>query len=774
MSLRETAWKWVAGAGVATIGAYFLVPTLAGKDIAYVMIGFVSVVVMGIGVRIHRPVDRRCWYLLLAGSMCSVGGDGVSDVYDLVLHRALPFPSVADALYLAAYPFIFAGVIRLCRAREDPASRENHADAAIIGIAALALSWHFLMGSYAHDQTIGAFGKLVLLAYPIMDIGLVFIIARSLLFGSARLPVHKIVMVALVPMLVADFVYDLLVLHNSYAMGNPIDAGWLLNYLLMGVAALHPSMARSPDVWADPTEARRRTPILALAGFVAPGILLIGSLVGASVDVPVLSGLAAILSLLVALRMAWLFQRIRAQTIQAQADAAALEESLAVRESLESDLRHQAFHDALTGLANRALLYNRVEHALSASERTPRLVALCFCDLDGFKTVNDTLGHQYGDELLTIASKRLKSIVRPGDTVARLGGDEFAVLMDDAGSPDVATTIAERIVAVLHEPATVAGRQITISVSVGVAFGGRHTTAEQLVSEADIAMYEAKASGKSRWTSFEASMHFRNLERLELINGFRGSLERGEFFLQYQPQFSLADGHLEGFEALLRWQHPTRGLVMPIQFIPLAEETGFITTLGRWVLETACEQAARWFNGRDAAMTMSVNLSGRQLQDANIGDDVRTALAMSGLPAQQLLLEFTESTLLADSEETTATLADLKMIGVQLALDDFGTGYSSLAYLRRLPLDVLKIDKSFIDPLVEPGEEGPALMSTIIRFARVLGLRTVAEGIEHQHQRQVLTELGCDSAQGFLFAPPLSAEQALALISTATPVHASS
>jgi diguanylate cyclase len=765
VSRQQTAWKWAAAGGIAATAGYFILPSSTSQNIAYVLFGLASVAAIAWGLRIHRPPDRLGWGLLMAGNLCSAVGDAIENIgYNLFLHRPIPFPSIADAFYLAAYPFLFAGIARLCRSPAQRGGRENYADAAILSVGALALSWHFLMGSYLHDDTMSAFGRLVILAYPIMDLGILFIVIRSLLFGGARLPFQKILALSMASMLVADFTYDILVLHGGYAIGDAVDAGWLLNYVLVGVAALHPSMAGPRSETVDQFEARRRIPLLALAGFVAPGILLVGSLTGASVDVPVIAGTSIVMCLLISVRMSWLFDRIRAQTVQARADAAALAEALRVRESLEFDLRHQAFHDALTGLANRTLLYDRIQHALASTSRSEGLVAICLCDLDGFKMVNDSLGHQVGDHLLTVASGRLKSIVRRGDTVARLGGDEFAVLMDVTESQEAAADVAARIVDVLRAPVEVGGHQLSMSASVGLAFGHPGKTPEQLLSEADTAMYEAKAKGKARWEVFQPSMHVRSRQRLDLVNAFRGSLQRSEFFLEYQPQFGLSDGRLVGFEALLRWDHPTLGRVEPDHFVPLAEETGFIVPLGRWVLEAACEQMAAWTSCFGTSVTLAVNVSAHQLQDRNLCDDIRTTLAMTGLGAEQLVLEFTESTLLDDTDETTAMLTQLNAIGVKLALDDFGTGYSSLAYLRRYPLDVLKIDKSFVEPLGDPGDQATAFMATIIQFARTLGLQTVAEGIEDQLQHRVLADLGCDTGQGRLLSQPLSKDQAAALV----------
>ena len=758
----------VAAVGVIAVFSYFLLPSAADQNIAYVMIGAGSTVAMLVAVLVRRPAERSSWFLLIAANALSTTGDFIENVlYGMVWNRSVPFPSIADLFYLAAYPCIFLGVMGLCRRRDSDGHRENLADATIVALAAMAVSWHFVMGSTLYRNDLTSFGKVVELAYPLMDVGLLFIMVKALAFGSGRLTYHRVIAAALTCTLISDSAYDYMIQHAGYSTGNIIDAGWLLNYVLMAVAAFHPSTAdRAPDRPFDPA-GRSRVPMLAFAG-VVPGLLRVGNLTGHLRDTPVLAATTVVVFALVCLRMSWLFQALRDQGLRAVADAAALAEALEARDRLEFDLRHQAFHDPLTGLANRALLYERVRESLTAATGSGQ-IGLCFCDLDGFKTVNDSLGHHAGDQLLTVVSRRLQSLVRSNDTVARLGGDEFAVLLQGVDSQATAMQIADRIVASMREPVEIAGRQITLSVSVGLAFAEPCKSTEQLLSEADVAMYEAKSKGKSRWASFETAMRSKTVERLELANAFRGALEREEFFLLYQPYFSVRDGRIEGFEALVRWNHPALGLVPPDRFIPLAEETGFIIPLGRWVLERACEQAAHWESVSCSRLTMSVNISGRQLQDATLCEDVRTALALTGLSPGRLVLEVTETNVLGDSEEITSTLAGLKAIGVQVALDDFGTGYSSLSYLRRLPLDVLKIDKSFVDPLVSDGPQEMALVSTIIDFAHVLGLRTVAEGVETATQLARLRTLGCASVQGFLLARPLAADAATDLIAEVVP-----
>ncbi len=336
--------------------------------------------------------------------------------------------------------------------------------------------------------------------------------------------------------------------------------------------------------------------------------------------------------------------------------------------------------------------------------------------------------------------------------------------MVDVEREDAAVDFARRIVTVLREAPDFEGQQVGLSISVGVAFAEPGKSTEQLLSEADSAMYEAKEKGKNRVEVFQSSMRARMLERLEMTNGFRWALGRSEFFLQYQPIVSLSDKRLHGFEALVRWSHPTLGLVPPLRFIPIAEETGFIVPLGRWVLAEACEQLAAWCRASGEQLTLSVNLSRRQLISPHLADEVRTALALSGLDPHQLILEITESVLMEDPERAALALLELREIGIRIGVDDFGTGYSSLSHLQRFPVDVLKIDKSFIDPLTSSRPDSSALVIAIIGLARSLGLDVIAEGIEHESQLHRLIDLGCDMGQGFLMAHPLDEADARSLV----------
>ena len=454
------------------------------------------------------------------------------------------------------------------------------------------------------------------------------------------------------------------------------------------------------------------------------------------------------------------------------ASASVIVRDISERKQLEEQLTQQAFHDALTGLANRALFRDRVQHALAGAGRHASGVAVLFLDLDGFKTVNDSLGHASGDILLLAASRRLQSCVRPGDTVARLGGDEFAVLIDEA-SEQAATATAGRILKALDDPVTIDGREVVVSASIGIVLGDIGHGADELLKRADTAMYAAKAAGKCRYMVFEPQMHDRVLERLEVGTQLQLALQRDEFVLHYQPIVRLADGTIEGVEALVRWQHPDRGLLPPGLFIPIAEESGgLIESIGRWVLDRACQQAQAWRADGGRPCVMSVNLSGRQLQNPAVVDDVRSALARSGLDPAFLTLEITESILMSDTVESLDRLRALKDLGVRISVDDFGTGYSSLSYLRRFPVDVLKVDKSFVNDLRGYSDDTYAFVRAIVQLGQTLRLKTVAEGIEHEEQRDALREIGCDYGQGYLFARPMAPEAVSALRADDAPVPA--
>jgi diguanylate cyclase (GGDEF)-like protein len=425
----------------------------------------------------------------------------------------------------------------------------------------------------------------------------------------------------------------------------------------------------------------------------------------------------------------------------------------------------EALKDPLTWLPNRALFSDRLRQALVRVEQTDGTVAVMFLDVDDFKAINDTAGHHAGDRLLIVVADRLRATLRPVDTVARLGGDEFAIVLEDLEGPDEVEQVAERILEALRAPLQFEGRQLSVTASVGIAMRTDGSTGEtELVRNADIAMYVAKKSGKGRSAFFESSMHQAVMERTELAKDLAGAVERDELRILYQPIFELEGSTIAGFEALLRWEHPTLGTIAPPRFIPVAEENGLVVPIGRWVLETACAQACSW-DELDTGWKgwMAVNVSVRQLKEESFVDDVLVALRTTGLRPEQLILEITESAMVGDSEDMVRRLHELKALGVRLALDDFGTGYSSLGHLRRLPIDILKIDKSFVDGL-DQGAEEAALAKAVLKIAESIGLRCVAEGVEREAQARELRAAGCEFAQGFLFSKPIEVPRVDALL----------
>lgn len=427
------------------------------------------------------------------------------------------------------------------------------------------------------------------------------------------------------------------------------------------------------------------------------------------------------------------------------------------RKSLEDQLTHQALHDPLTKLANRVLFRDRVEHATIRAKRKKAHIAVLFIDLDNFKSVNDTLGHAAGDELLVSATERLKSCLRSSDTPARLGGDEFAVLVEEVDHAEDAVFVAERIRNILSAPFAISGTEIFVGTSIGIATTiTDDESPEELLRNADVAMYMSKTNGKGRYTIFEPDMRKALVKRVQLEADLRSGIDRCEFEVYYQPIIDLQSEKVMGTEALVRWNHPTMGIVPPMEFIPLAEESGLIIPLGKWILEEACRQAREWQTqyGYDEQLYISVNIASRQFQESSLLEDIKSALEISGLAPQSLILEITETTMLKNTDTTLKKLTELKSLGVRLAVDDFGTGYSSLSYLQRFPVDILKIDKSFIDKIAN-GKEGAAVAKAIITMSETLQLKTIAEGIESLGQQTELQNLGCELGQGFHFAEPL-------------------
>jgi diguanylate cyclase (GGDEF)-like protein/PAS domain S-box-containing protein len=429
------------------------------------------------------------------------------------------------------------------------------------------------------------------------------------------------------------------------------------------------------------------------------------------------------------------------------------------RKALEDRLTHQAFHDPLTGLPNRMFFNNRLQIAADAARRRDSNIAVVFLDIDNFKVINDSLGHQAGDKLLIEVAQRLRGALRSSDTVARFGGDEFTFLLETDVTQESVIQTVERVQEELAQTFEVDGHDLTATCSIGIAVSvPEGLYPEELLRNADIALYRAKRQGKARYAMYDSYMNIDAMSRLQLEIDLRRALERNELFLYYQPLVELNTGRVTGVEALMRWRHPERGIVVPSNFIPLAEENGMISQIGQWALEESCRQAKAWQSdpGITPTLTVSVNVSARQFQDPQFVEDVARVLEESGLEAQYLKLEITESIGMEDAEKTLIMLTRLKELGVHIALDDFGMGHSALSYLKRFPIDTLKLDRLFVSGLAH-NKEDKAIVQAAIDVAQAMGLDITAEGVETREQIQILYSLGCDHGQGFYFARPMPA-----------------
>jgi diguanylate cyclase (GGDEF)-like protein/PAS domain S-box-containing protein len=1017
-------WQLYLGVGAIVTALYALVPPLEGYGPVMNVLGLSAVVAVLYGVRRNRPKSRTPWLLFALGLLLFWVGDVYTYSYPQLWHVTVPFPSFGDAVYLAVYPALMAGLLVLIRRRNPERDRAGLIDSLIMTLGLSLVSWIALIAPYVHDPSLSLLPKLVSIAYPIGDIILLAAAVRLAVDAGKRQPAFYLLFLSIVTLLMTDFTYAMLTLHNAYNHQMILDVGWIGFYLFWGAAALHPSMREiehpAPD--RQPTLTPLRLVLLGAATLVAPAIEFAQEARRGDIDLVITIGVSGVLFAFVVARMAGLVRHreryiareralaaaatdimaatSRDQICQAALGAApslvdgsviarlcfvdgdlaehvalgtdstqvsqtwpistdtwssllvgagsyagtvvvlahddraalklpgdgaavfvvelslrgdrrtsglfllagegatsqaaqsalvalatqvslalessALTEELHVRSSearfrslvqhahdlitvvdanamvvyqspsieaalgytaeelvgtrfdrlvlanessrllrlladgpahagseaeviectlchrdgsprrfeilhtnllqdeavhgivlngrdiserkaFEQQLEHQAFHDPVTSLANRALFNERVRHALARSRREQAGVGVIFLDIDDFKTINDSLGHAAGDQVLLEVAKRLATSIRVADTAARFGGDEFAILLEhNAGLPEAAE-IAERIVELLRTPLHLEGKEIIVQASLGISLVGPESSvdSDELIRNADAAMYIAKRDGKHSYRLFEPGMHADVLARLELRADLQRALLNDEFELYYQPMIRLSDATISGVEALIRWRHPERGLVAPADFIPFAEETGLIIPIGRWVLREGCRQATLFEQLAPGAppLTMAINISVNQLHHSDIVADVRDALAESGLDPHRLTLEITETVMMTNADLAEQRLNELKALGLRIALDDFGTGYSSLGYLARFPVDVIKMDRSFLAAGSVPVSSG--LATAVVALGETFELSVVAEGIEFPDQLSTMRELGCELGQGYYFSKPM-------------------
>jgi diguanylate cyclase (GGDEF)-like protein len=730
---------WVAAflAATALLGTYYAVPRagVAQTVVLCVVNGTAALAALIAAVR-SRGLTRLVWTCLGTGMTFSTLANRADYGHPLATSRAVHFPSLVDVLRLTAYLCIVLAVLALAQHRREDDHRSNVVDAVIIALGGGTAIWVYMLGPAVHATGLQPHARLVSSLYPTMDL-IIFVLLVRFVVGSRRDPCIRLLIGAVVAVLVSDLVKAIELSNGSYHLGGAPGGLSLLSYLLITIGAIHP-MARSLPQVIRPARHRitvNRLVLIGAAVLVGPILLIVyprGSVLVATTSVTNL--------LLVLARMGWLNWQLASA-------------NMAVEDKTD-ELRHQALHDALTGLPNRALITDRIEQLLARSSRNGTIGAALYVDLDGFKNVNDTLGHDAGDQLLRAVATRLTASLREADTIGRMGGDEFVILIDGGQQQCAPELVAERIIEVMRQPFDLQGigLPIVVTTSVGIALGLREAPGE-LLREADVALYQAKAAGKNCYAMFHPEMETAVQRRHELDFDLRSALAGDQFRLVYQPIYNLDDLTLVGVEALLRWDHPKLGLIEPNEFIPLLESSGQIIDVGRWVLREACTVMASWRSG-GSELIVSVNVSGRQLDRDVIVDHVREALEISQLDASALTIEITETALMQAIDTTARRLRELKELGVQVAIDDFGTGYSSLSYLQRFPVDCLKIDRAFTDAITR-SPESDALIHTLVQLGKDLGLKTLAEGVERAGQLDHLRGENVNQVQGFLLSRPL-------------------
>ncbi|GAA2509627.1 hypothetical protein Ahu01nite_073440 [Winogradskya humida] len=708
-----------------------------GTPVAAVFYNSFTVATLGAivaGVRRNRPVQRVGWYVFAGAVGLRLCGDVTYEIYRQVLHLS-PFPSLADAFYLGAFPLLVAGTLLVARGRlgRDWA---GILDAAIISGGLSLVWWVFVIAPMAADASSPLLQRVIGAAYPALDLLLIALVAQ-LVIRSGRLTVSLgLLTVGMVALLVSDVLFQFMPTFAPEFEGV-VAVGWLISNTMWGAAALDRSSrapAPQPELQARGTTAtlgRTRLALLAACTLLVPAVLFVqGLMIGPGKLNWLAIGVGAVVLFLLVLA------RTAGFVAQVQRQAGQLEEL--------------ALCDALTGLPNRRVFEERLAGSVAAGN-----AQVAILDLDGFKDVNDRLGHAVGDRLLAVVAKRLAGALREDDLVARMGGDEFAVLLG-AGSPGAMTGIVERLAAALRKPVEAGGHELLIGASIGSADGAGTRDAGEVLRRADIAMYAAKAAGGGRHRGYSDDLDARAGEQAKLGAEIRAALDLGQFRVVYQPIVSLPDGRIVSVEALVRWEHPERGLISPAEFIPVAEQNGLIVELGAWILRTACSQAVVWRNefGEAGPQRMSVNVSARQLAEPGFTALVAEVLAWTGLAAHQLIVEVTETAVFGGGLAVQA-VKDLHELGVKIALDDFGTGHSSLGLLQTVPVDILKVDKSFVDTITMAGRHA-VIATALIQVSSGLGLMAVAEGVETAEQAAELYRLGYRLAQGYHFGRPVA------------------
>ena len=735
VSWRSLAYLWAALGCLAGVALVLDVPPLS--SVAFGVLGLGTVLALLGGPLLFRPATRAPWLLLSAGCAAFLVG---ALVRPWAGTRVGAQQGAADVFTVLGYVLTGTGLVLLLPGRRTFVDRHALIDALTVWLAAGLLTITFLVLPVASAPGRPLWQTVLAAAYPLVDVFLMLLLLRLTLTTAVREASFRLLASALTALLLGDLGYALMATRGQLVGPAWVDAPFAASYLLLGAAALHPSMTALSDAQPMTVQAwtSRRLALLLPALAVPPLLLALHPPQQPVLRLAYGSACLAMIGLLV------------------------LRANGAVRDFARSEerFRFQATHDPLTGLPNRPHLVEALQQKLRVAKVRGHSVAVFFIDLDGFKLVNDSWGHDVGDELLVVAAQRLTALLRPGDLAARIGGDEFVVVRLLQESEAEAHQLGEDILAAFTLPFPLSQASPIVTPSLGLALGRARSTAEALIRDADTAMYRAKADGRNQLVAFHTSMHDTVRSRVELELALRHAVQGRGLDLHYQPVVTLDDGRVVGFEALMRWEHPVLGMVSPAEFIPLAEDSGLIVPIGEWVTRTAIAQLASWradppAPGADEWM-MAINVSARQLRDDRFPEVLLDALTAHDLPPSALQLELTETAMVNDVASTRAVLRRLRQIGVVLSVDDFGTGYSALGYLRDFPVQEVKIDRSFVQGLGRD-VDAEELVRAVVAMAHALGLSLVAEGVEEEVQRDMLRQLGVERAQGWLFGKPRSA-----------------
>lgn len=709
------------------------------------------------------------WGIIATALLSYSLGDAIWAMLEVGL-KAQPFPSIADAFYLAYYPLFLAGVFLMQEKTITPGTWINKTlEFGILILSSILVYWNFLLGPIIKSNIgLPRLDQIILFAYPVGDLVLLIALIIIIYNYSKDMDRHSAIFLgaSILAMIITDSIYSFQSLLGTYNSGGILDLGWIASALMAGLSGLSVMVvfqSAGGSSTFSPFKIIKHTlqPITQILPYVwlmvAFGLLVVGGITPLPMSFMALSMSVGGIIILVLIRQINVLNENRILNTHLHNANQELQDEIIERKKIEEQLSYDNLHDALTGLANRILFLDRLGQAIEYSKRsTEHQYAVLFLDLDQFKVVNDSLGHLLGDQLLMMVAQRLKESLRSSDTIARFGGDEFEILVKISPSKESSEKVSRKIHQLLQSPFMVEGNELFVSASMGIVLNlCEYNHAEDLLQDADIAMYRAKALGGGRSVVFNIEMRHQAYTRLEIEKELRNALENNEFRLYYQPIMALKANHLMGFEALIRWYHPTKGIVLPNEFLQIAEESGLILPMAEWVLHTACSQMKEWQEEypllRNASM--SVNISSRQLSSISFCDRVMNALQKSGLAAKYLILEITEGVLIKNFSIANEIFNQLRNQGIQLQIDDFGTGYSALGYLHRFPINAIKIDKTFIREM-DINHRGLELVRAIVSMAKELGIDAIAEGIETDQQLDELLNMYCGFGQGYLLSKP--------------------